>query len=121
MIVIVNNNFDKIVLEEFMSKLTDSIEALTSGVNAQGEALSGALVRIQEDFTAIRAKLDAALADDAEASAAADRIQENLERMGQSTEALLSLDPDPENPVVPTSSVDTPPVDTPPVDTPPVG
>lgn len=99
-----------------MSKLTDSVEALTAGVNAQGEAMAGALQRIQEDFAAIRAKLDAALADDAEASAAADRIQENLVRLGQSTDVLSTLDPDPDNPVVPTPPDEPPVVTDPPVE-----
>lgn len=100
-----------------MSKLTDSVEALTAGVTAQGEAIAGALARVQEDFANLSAKLDAALADDAEASAAVDRIRENLDRLEQSTTTLLSLDPDPENPVV--TPPEEPPVVTPP-DAPPV-
>lgn len=91
-----------------MSELTDAVEALSAGVVAQGEALSGALGRIQEDFSAIQAKLDAALADDAEAKAAVQRIQENLGLMQQTTDALVNLDVDPNNPQVPLPS---PPVD----------
>lgn len=92
-----------------MTKLTDAVSALALGVNAQGEALAGALVRIQDDFTVLREKLSAAQADDAEAADAVTRINQSLARMEESTQVLANLDPDPENPVVPAPPPDPEP------------
>lgn len=112
--VIINNNLDQSELETFMSELTDAVEALTAGVNSHGEAIQGALARVNEDFAVLTAKLDAALADDAEASQAAQRITASLAQIQASSDTLAALDPDPSNPVV------GPPEDEPPVEEPPV-
>lgn len=105
--VIVTNNFDQTNLEEQMSKLTEAVDALQSEVVAQGEAVSTGLARIKDDFAVLTTKLEAALADDEDASRAADRINESITALQNQREEFSAVDPDPTNPPTP---VEEPPV-----------
>lgn len=97
-----------------MSGLTDAVNALSTGVHAHGEVIVSRMNDLQSDFALVQAKLEAALANDAEAAEAVARINAATSAIAASGTTLSTLDLDPSNPTVP------PPAEEPPVEEPPV-